>query len=245
MTQVLYQRAMLNSAFDYEKGKQPFDRFVIMTGQDYPLMSNKEIIKAYEEQPNKIYMTGMNLTRRGTKKIKEKFTVYHLFRDLPFRNPKIKQAFSFSARTLMRILPVRKCDHISYPNGGIWDVYQASGYMSLPHDVARLVHDNLNENQILMKYFKYSFVPEEYVIPTIIFNSKYKNQATEWKDSYKGLNRLSALEEFHYGDAIKVYTETDFGYLVSCGKMFARKLETGKSDKLMDLLDEYNSVGIL
>lgn len=45
------------------------------------------------------------------------------------------------------------------------------------------------------------------------------------------------LEEFEYGQEIKVYNEDDLEYLLSCDKFFCRKVQTGFSDKLMDMLD--------
>lgn len=63
LSQVKYQVEMLRTALAYEKGHPSFNRFVIITGQDYPLMSNEAIIKEYQNNPNKIYMTGINLSK--------------------------------------------------------------------------------------------------------------------------------------------------------------------------------------
>lgn len=92
-------------------------------GQDYPLISNQEMVELYTNYPNKIWMTGINLTKWANKSPAEKFTVCHFFRDLRVRNVKLKQAFSFPARQLMRALPIRKKRYITMADGSEWDIY--------------------------------------------------------------------------------------------------------------------------
>lgn len=240
-SQVLYQKALLTAAFAAETPNVKFDRFVVITGQDYPLMANSEIVRLYEEHPKRLWIKGLNKTLHH-KESHSQFTLYHFCRDWKFKNPKVKQAFSFSARQIMRILPFRKKPYIVWNDGTRWDVWQSSSYLSLTHDAARFVLEYITNNTI-EKYFKYSFVPEEKVIPTIIFNSPFRKHAFVYeKQQYDGLITLSCLEHFYYNKFIKTYTEADYEELVHCGKMFARKLETGKSDKLMDMLDEHNGL---
>lgn len=236
---MLYQKELLRCALAYERNGIKFDRFVIITGQDYPLMSNKDLVQLYSN-PNRPFMIGENLTKTcDDKKYMERVTVYHFFRDIPVRSPKVKQAFSFGARIMMKILPFRKKPFLIVDNKQ-WDVCYASAMAAFSHKAASTVYHELVGNKVLNRYFKTCYAPDELVIPTIIFNSALKEDAfilPSWK---RGLNRVSNLEQFDYGKSIKVYTENDYDKLVNCGKPFARKLETGKSDKLMDLLDKHN-----
>ena len=236
-SQVLYQKELLRAAFAKEK-QFHIDRFVLITAQDYPLVSNDKMIEFYLSNPHKQILKGLDKTEYH-KEAYEQFTLYHFLRDTKFRSPRIKQMFSFVARVLLRILPFRKNPYVVFDKQK-WHIWQASSYMSLTRDCARYVFEMMN-NKKICDYFKYSFVPEEKVIPTIVFNSQFKNEAmiSEYKE-YRGLIELSALEEFYYGKSIKVYTEDDFEYLISTGKFFCRKVETNTSDKLMKLLDVHN-----
>ena len=235
-SQVMYQIELLRLSLNNECC---FDRFVLITGQDYPLVPNEIMIKAYEETPNRQYIKGLDKTLYHRKGHHE-FTLYHFFRDTKFRNPKVKQLFSFGFRLLFLLLPVRKKPYVIC-NNQKWHIWQSSSYMSLTRDCAKFVLSEMQNNRTLIRYFKYSFVPEEKMIPTIIFNSKYKKYAmvSEFRE-YRGLIYLSALEEFCYGKEIKVYQEEDYDHLVTSNKFFCRKVETGKSDKLMELLDKHN-----
>lgn len=239
--QVLYQKEMLRCALAFQTGDFKFDRFVIMTGQDYPLMSNLDLCKLFSD-PNRKFMIGENLTKDcHDEKYMERITLYHFLRDIHVRNVKLKQFFSYSARKIMRLLPIRKGKWFMV-RGKRWDVYYASSYMDLSNEAATLIYDELCNNKALYRYFRFSNTPEETVIPTIVFNTKLSKKATLLPSWKRGLIRVSNLEQFDYGKSIKIYTEDDYEELINCRKPFARKLETGKSDKLMDLLDIHNGI---
>ena len=42
---------------------------------------------------------------------------------------------------------------------------------------------------------------------------------------------------------MKVFTEKDYDAILASGKMFCRKTVTGKSNKLMDMIDEHRNDG--
>jgi len=42
-----------------------------------------------------------------------------------------------------------------------------------------------------------------------------------------------------YTNGIKIFTEEDFDMLIKSDKIFCRKTITGKSDRLMDMIDAY------
>lgn len=231
--QVRYQQELLKSCLSYNIH---FDRIFILTGQDYPLISNAEINKELSENPKKEYIKGLNISNiENPPKIKNKLVLYHFFRDLK-TSYKLKKIFSGSSRFVMTVLPIRKKTYLIIDNTK-WSVYQASAMMCITYDLARYVFDKLNDKRIV-NYFKYSFAPDEMVIPTIIFNSPYRvNCSLYEKDSYDGLKTLSAITYFNYGKEIQTFTLDDYNELKHCGKMFARKFVTGISDSLMDKLD--------
>ena len=241
-SQVLYQMELFKTALRDETVSGRFDRFVMITGQDYPLISNMEMKTMYEADRNKLFIRGLDKTSYHKTAYGE-FTKYHFFRDTKFCNPKVKQMFSFAARVLFTVLPIRKLPYLKNNDGTQWNIWQSSSYMSLTHECVEYICDMMERNKNIAKYFKHSFVPEEKVIPTIVFNSPFKQYAEVSKfREYRGLINLSALEEFVYGKSIKVYTEEDYGSLVSSGKLFCRKVETTVSEKLMDMLDAHNGV---
>lgn len=237
-SQVLYQKALLEETI---ASNIDFDRIFIMTGQDYPLLSNEQLEKELLKHPSKEYIQGLNISELDkSKKLRNKLVLYHFLRDLKIKNYTLKKCFSGSARIIMKLLPIRKKPYLVLKNGDKWSVYQSSSYMCITFELSKYILQQMKENSQLMNYFKYSFVPEEMVIPTIVFNSKFRNNAFIYPfRKYEGLQRLAMTHHFEYGKSIKIYTISDYDELINCGKMFVRKLETGTSDTLMDKIDEY------
>lgn len=232
--QVRYQKCLLEECIN---SGMSFDRVFIITGQDYPLVSNEEINRELETNSLKEYIIGMNMSKEEIPlHAKQNITLYHYFRDLEGVSYKVKKIFSGISRLIMRLLPFRKKDYLVI-NGERWDVYKASSYMCITFNLAKYLVEQLNTNKILMKYFRYSFVPEEMVIPTIVFNSKFKNQCQLLKgNNCCNLLALSSITYFDYGDSIKTFTEKDIEELRACGRMFARKFTSGLSDELIKIL---------
>lgn len=230
---------MLKSCIKFGK---KFDRIFILTGQDYPLWSNAQIETELRNNPHKEYITGLDISKlRKPSKLQSKIILYHFFRDMEGVPYKIKKVFSGSSRLLMRLLPIRKKPYIIVDEKQ-WDIWQASGYMCLTWDCACHVLHEMEHNKKLMHYFRYSFAPDEMVIPTIIFNSPFKKNASVYPyNRYDGLKSLSAITYFNYGKSIQVFKLEDYDELKNSGKMFARKFESGTSDSLMDRLDYHSN----
>lgn len=142
----------------------------------------------------------------------------------------------------MTILPIRKRNFINI-NNQEWHIYLSSSYMCISFNLCKYIYNELITNTKLLSFFKYSFVPEEMVIPTIVFNSAYRNNCTLYnKNTYDGLKTLSAVTYFNYQKEIQTFTLEDYNELKNSGKMFARKFATGTSNSLMNKLDKEHGI---
>ena len=234
-SQTLYQRELLRCALEAESNVFQFARFVIITGLDYPLISNLRMLKWYQIHPNEQLMMGANLTKCSP----ERLVMYQFLRDTKFRNPLYQRIASAVCRRIMKVIPIRRKPYIQL-GCQRWDIWQSSAYMSLTHDCAKFVFDMMGKKEVI-HFFRYTFAPDEKMIPTIIFNSEYGKNLQKL-DKYQSLISVSAMVHFDYGKSIKIYSEGDYEGLIHSEKMFCRKVVTGYSDKLLDLLDKHNGV---
>lgn len=234
--QVKYQELFLKEALEFPIR---IDRILILTGMDYPLWSNDRIHHYFEQNPEIIMMKGINLTRlQKPSPMSNLLRIKHIGRDWPIKSNLLWKIETKLFRVIATILPFRRKNFLVI-NNEQWDIWQASGYFSVNREQAEYILQTLKKSAII-QYFRFCFVPEEMTIPTIIFNSKYKKNAQILSDTvYKGLTTLAALHIFEYGKTIKIYTENDFQVLTQSGKMFARKLCTGHSEKLIELLNKH------
>lgn len=233
--QVKYQELFLKEALAFPI---KIDRILILTGMDYPLWNNNKIYHFFEQNSDIIMMKGINLTQLEKPSAMSKLLcIRHYGRDWPIKSTLLWKIETKLFRIVATIFPYKRKNYLTI-NNQQWDIWQASGYFSVNREQAEYIIQTLR-NTTIRKYFKYCFVPEEITIPTIIFNFKYKKNAQALPNRiYQGLSTLAALHIFEYGKAIKIYTESDLQTLLQSDKMFARKLCSGYSEKLITLLNQ-------
>lgn len=233
------ERELLHESLNY---KIKCDRFVLLSGLDYPLWSNERMFEEYRNNPNKLYVKAYNLSIIDTpKKIPLRIQTYH-FRDLSIKNIKLRRYIIGSLMRLMNILPIKKKKVIQFDDK-LWQVWGGSQWFNITRDCALYMLEVMENNKKLCKYFKTSLAPDELMIQTIIFNSPYKKYADAFEENgkYPGLEETSCTHYIEYKSAQKVFTEIDFEKLIDSGKMFCRKTQSGKSDILMRMIDKYRT----
>ncbi len=240
-SQIRYQKMLIGTALN---SGIDFKRYVIITGQDFPLVSREKIIKDFSENKEKEYLTGLNFSNLSKKydvnqSQLEKITLYHFFRDFYPFSQRLCFILSSIMRKIMKLLPIRKKPYLLI-KGKKWDVYMSSSYMAITAPCAKNVYNKMNDKNIV-RYFRYSFVPEELMIPTIIFNSEFASKAEILiTDKYPGLKYLSALTYFNYNKCIEIFTEKNYEELVASKKLFARKFSSDESSGLMKKISKMN-----
>ena len=98
----------------------------------------------------------------------------------------------------------------------------------------------MKNNMALNKYFKMCYAPDELYIPTIVLNSVFKRNASVLETS--NFKALAPLHYLNYIGHILSYDENDYDTLMTSGKIFVRKMISGKSEKLIEMIDKHNDV---
>lgn len=232
-SQVEYQKellgAVINSGIKYS-------RIVSLSGLDYPLEEKKELYNYFIQNSQKELISGYKLSHSNNKQQLSKITIYHFFRDLKWKNQWWKNKIIVLSRITMKILPIRKKNY-TWINGKRVDVYMGSSWWGITLPCAHYVYNKLCTENRMMNYFKTSFTPDEMCIQTIVFNSPFAQNAILHEGEYPGLEKLTPLHYINYGKCIKILTEEDYITLKNSNKMFCRKVVSGTSDKLVQLIN--------
>lgn len=231
--QVEYQREMLKAAL--ESGR-PYSHVVCLSGQDYPLWSNRRIREYFAANADREIICGYNITRGTDEGQRKKVTCIHPFRDLNMHSQWLKNKIIVASRNVLKLLGIRRKAQVCI-GGKPKDVFFGSDYWALTVPCARHVLETLENEPKMMNYFRRSFVPSELCIQTIVFNSPFAEKALLHEGKYPGLTALTPLHFIDYGACIKVLTLDDLPRLTERGKMFCRKVVTGPSDALADEID--------
>jgi len=202
-----------------------YDRVINLTGTDYPVVS-REILYDVLKQREVEYICGFEVNselRTGDRKMIYRFARFYLM----------------DTHRVIRALIKR----VKLPRFSFWrnqfSIYYGSEYWALTYECLSELFNDYIRNEPLQKLLRFSFVPSEAWIHTMFFNSGWRERAVKRpENSDYNLINLSPITYFKYGNAIKILDEGDYKDIVTSGRLFARKIVTGKSDHLISMLCE-------
>lgn len=229
--EVEYQMNLMKAAIDH---KRHFDRIFFLSGMDYPLWTNEHITRWLEEQGDKEILQGMNMAESEINEgQREIYTVARPFFKINCLGNKWNQKLSILCRKVKKALGCRKS--LVLPNG--WKLYKGSAWWCISEELASYIYKVYKEDKAVRKYFTDSFGQAETLIQTIAFNTpEWASKCMLYEGAYPGLAALTPLHFIIYEPVIKIMEASDYQTLMASGRMFTRKLISGKSDALVKLL---------
>ena len=233
MREVEYQMNLIRAAVTHPRH---FDRIFFLSGMDYPLWSNTRITRWLTEQGERELLQGFcmdtSLLDEGQR---DTYTVARP----ACRNVRL----GILLRKLLRLTGYRKKLHFPV-QGHEWHLYKGSAWWCISQTLAEHILDQYDHNEELLHYFRDSFCPAETLIQTIAFNHPlWRGRCLLTEGAYPGLEALTPLHFIDYATTIHVMTEADHDRLRKSGKMFCRKVVSGKSDSLVHIIDRERKAG--
>ena len=203
-------------------------RVINLTGTDYPIVSGETLYdKLSKTQVEYICGFDVNSERRtGKKRMVYKYSRFYLM-DTP---------------RVIRAMIKRLCLPRFYYRNFEMPMYYGSEYWALTYNCLKELYKAYGENKPLQRLLRYSFVPSEAWIHTVFFNSDWRKNALQQQEDSDDLINLSPITYFKYTDSIQILDENDYDDIVSSGRLFARKIIAGRSDRLVAMLHDSNTV---
>ncbi|MBR1667566.1 MAG: conjugal transfer protein [Bacteroidaceae bacterium] len=234
--EVDYQMALMKAAIDYPIS---FDHIFFLSGMDYPLWSNERITAWLEEQGDREQLCGICM---DTDLINSQQRTLYLtprpFFHLGMLGNRCNQRLSILCRNVKTLLGLRKPLHFEV-DGTTWRLYKGSAWWCISQDLASYIYNMYANHPEIRRYFVDSFGQAETIIQTIAFNSsEWAPKCLQVEGAYPGLAALTPLHFIIYEPVIKVMDEMDYDTLMASGRMFTRKLVSGKSEKLIERLHD-------
>lgn len=199
--------------------KRHFDYFHLITGQDYPAIDLRKADTLIE--PGKIYIHNEPIPRSCWPSWDGGYQFYKYFTFARWTDTR----FPICNRALNRLCKIAQFWKVKRFYLPPYPIYGGSSYMSIPRKaVDHLLHSEISKD--LQHRLRYSLDGEETFYQTAIINSELKDDMVN--DDMRLIIWPGPM----------VLDESHIQTIHSCGKLFIRKVETGRSDKLMDMLDE-------
>lgn len=231
--EVDYQMELIKEAINYPLH---FDRIFFISGMDYPLWSNDKITKWLEEQGDKEIIKGICMSQGGINEVQKRlYRTPRPFVNIPFLSNDKNTKLSILLREFYK--KIGKYKHLKV-DGTHLALYKGGAWWCITEGLAKYIVNKYETIPEIKKYFRDSFGPAETLIQTIVFNSRtYRDRCLLRQGEYPGLAALTPLHYINYDPVIKIMDETDFDTLMRSGKMFTRKVVSGTSDKLVEMID--------
>jgi hypothetical protein len=184
-----------------------FDYAILLTGQDYPIKSNRYIARFFETQHPKSFMAVSPLPsaswspRGGLDRIEYAHLRFH-------------------GRHLR--LPIR----LSFPEG--LRPFGGGAYWALSRDCIEYVSNFVAERPDVIRFFRHVDIPDEIFFHTILMNSPRRDTIVDENLRYIDWTqgRRPALLETRDLDALR-----------ASPKLFARKFDVHHDENVLDLID--------
>ena len=208
-----------------------YERFITLSGLDYPIKSNKDIFQILSDS-QKEYIMGNPFEESDLHKVE---CFYCMKKRI------INKIINRVTTTLYRNTRISfGASNLTLSTGERWEFYFAPQWHALSYEFVEYMFQCLDNHPEILERFEHVYAPDEIAIPTILFNSKFKDRAIQSDFPPRThYNQKTAIHYLNYGPVIEVFDENSFDSIVNSGKCFARKLCSNKSDTLIKMLDAY------
>lgn len=201
-----------------------FEYLILLTGQDYPIKSNRYIEKMLEENKGKLFIEHSPIPRKcwghtGGVETYEFFHFWFFGRHYYFPRP---GSHNLIVKLLIKFKYKRKIPYQYKPFAG-------SSYWCLSKDCVEYVYKFMKANRAYELFFRNVFLSDEIFFQTLIMNSPFRNcvvnddlRYIEWPaDSYNP----------------QILQKKDFSKFMSSADLFARKFDMTVDSEVLDMID--------
>lgn len=194
-----------------------------LSGQDYPIKSNRYLSEFTRKNKDKIYIDFSKLPKKDWRfGGMDRIQYYHLDR---FKDKRMALIAHEAILLFRSILPKRKFPGYLKPYGGDF-------YFSLPIYAAKFVMKFLNQHPDYLRFHKYTWIPEEIFFHTILLNGKDK----KIKDNI--INDNLRYIDWSRPPYPSILVIDDFDKIISSKKLFARKFDYTVDRKILSAIDK-------
>jgi hypothetical protein len=196
------------------------DRYLLISGQDLPIMSNEEIIQYFTGNRNN-YLAGEKLAELKTHQWRMRNFHFNLHSSGKLLN-KLLVFVDYKVGMLQNILKL----WCRFPD----NLYVGCEWFNLTHEAVMICLEKMYDKKYINQ-FKYGKCSDEIVVQSILYNSELmssiKNDDLRYTDWSMG------------GSHPKLLTLEDYNKIINSGKIFARKFDDTIDAEVIDKIYQH------
>lgn len=197
-----------------------------MSGQDYPIKNVDYINHFFEMHKGLEFIEYMPLpSQKWEHGTFHRFAYFRLNNLLDCRTP-VGAWIADCAIYVQKLIGYRRC----VPNQ-FEQLYGGSNWISITGDCARYVIHNRKQQRTFYNRLKYTFAPDETFFHTVILNSPFRQNVQN--------DNLRYILWGEHAPSPFVLNVAFWESIVTSDCLFARKVESGISDTLLNMVDKH------
>lgn len=213
---------------DAASSKNQYEYYHLLSGQDLPIKSQKEIHHFFELNKGKEFVSFWKFKKTTP----SRFKYYTLFPE--GENKFVTRILNHAFKALQIIIGYRINRGITFYFGSQW--------FSITHSLAKYV---ISQREWLIKIFKNTSTCDEIFMQTLVGNSRFKNNlyVPEIASSQKEFNLSNMrLIDWNRGESIRhpwTFKIIDLEMLKKAPHLWARKFDVDIDSKIIESLESY------
>lgn len=215
-------RAELNLLKEAKKNEYRY--YHLISGQDLPLKSQREISKFFEKNDS-LYID----IQSEKFKFSERIMYYYPFQEFLGRKSITSVCGKVITKVCIMLQKLLKIDRINEKN-----FQKGNQWFSITNDFVKYIIENEN---IINKMFNNTFCSDELFIQTVLINSPFKDKvfSKKYNDPICTLKRNI---DWNRGNPY-VWKNDDFNELINSDALFARKFDSNTDKEIIDNIYNY------
>ncbi|RYE31847.1 MAG: hypothetical protein EOP42_10030 [Sphingobacteriaceae bacterium] len=209
-----------------ESGKN-FDRIMLLSGQDYPIKSNKDINEFFKNSPHSNFVNYFPIPNLTKWPGSDRGGLYRV--DKYYFGAKWYNLFCSKAMNLLAAyLPFLRR---KMPDG--MKPYTGQTWWNLDMYAVNYILDYVDRHPEYMDFHKHTFVADELFVQMIIGNSKDEKLLKSIENSEKRFTIWPKPDSAHP----KLLRKDDIEAIMASDDLFARKFDENADSEIFDLID--------
>ncbi|WP_429963985.1 beta-1,6-N-acetylglucosaminyltransferase [Enterococcus sp. AZ072] len=240
-------QAEINLVNEALKRKKKYIKYVLLSGADYPIKPAQYIYDYLLKNEQIEFIRGINMDQHPQKYFFSKHIDVYQIHDYPFIRNTNSKFFYYLRASVNKLL--RRIKLTNKVRCHAFDLYQGSQWWALSYECLVELMDIYDKDKDSFVNFRFGmFAPDEKFFHTLFFQSKYREKnIVGGEDTPMQLDnendmtiQTANLANIHLLDTsmTKWFNEDDFEAISKSEKLFVRKVKTGYSDELLDLIDK-------
>jgi hypothetical protein len=221
-------QAAIDGIHEVIRQRIPADYAILLSGQDYPIKSNRHIERFLSDSCGRSYLSytllpsphwengGLDRLERWHFHLRDGYFVFPEKRRFRRRAPELLWSLA------VRFFPVKR----KLPRGFKW--FGGSAFWCLTRDCIEYIDSFVRENRHFVKFFRYALLPDEIFFQTVLVNSRLKNTI---------VNDHLRYIDWTKPNSPAILRKEDFDYLMQSSRLFARKFDDSVDAEVLDMID--------